>query len=105
MNVLDLFSGIGVSVSDLKLSECTPQHFANAIRTLKRCSESIGRTLRSIQTSEPSTEANTRIQSTSFVEDSPAKTSVLQANAPVLPANVQDCIGRYYEPFAWFDPN
>src|SRR5262245_13342613 len=69
------FQESAVSVSALKLSECTPPHFANAIHTLRRCSESIGQTLRSIQTFETSTPANTQEQLTLFAEDTPASRS------------------------------
>lgn len=36
---------------------------------------------------------------------SPAKTSASPAEAPDLPAPVQDCGGNWCEPFAWYDPS
>jgi hypothetical protein len=35
--------------------------------------------------------------------DSPARTSVTQASAPVLPEPVPDCGGQWCVPFAWYD--
>ena len=41
---------------------------------------------------------------TSFALDSPVRTSLSPGLAPALPVPVRDSSGKWFEPFAWFDP-
>jgi hypothetical protein len=90
-------------VSDLKLRECAPSHFASAIASVRKCSGTIGQVLIAIQISANSMPANIAAASMSSAADSPVKTSALWGNARES-ADAKAGYGQNFsEPFGRYD--
>ena len=98
MKVLDLFSGIGGFSLGLERA---------GFKTVALCeiNEWCRKVLKKHWPNVPIFEDVTKIgfEPMSSAEDSPAKTSASQAEAPALPASVPLSGGGYAEPFAWYD--
>lgn len=107
LQVLDLFSGIrsAVSALDLKPQDFTQELFVKSNLIVKRCLESIGRTLQYIQTSRNSTGSNSPEQLTLFAGGSLVKTSARLAAWLELEEKGLDYGKSFIELLAKYDLN
>lgn len=100
MKWLDLFSGIGMYAKGLEeaghdvLGFCEIEEYAKCVLKKHWPMKPISSSIQSLNRGLTASLAASR-----------AKIFHLQAKVPALPDPVQDCLGRWCVPFAWYDQN